>query len=366
MTVTERNAKKEMEEVARYLELLRDRARALGVPKRDAEDLAHNAFLDACNREEPLPTCPKKLKALLFAIVKFRVLTYRNEGRRESNRTAAAHEYLSTAGIVFCKDHAEKVAAKELVELAFHRVPPEQLEVFTTKVLDNLKVREVAALLGIKENTARSRLERAIETLRLELERLDNPRRRSVRGVLVFIAISSLLGAASNAHAMVAWIRKLLRLLTRDGTAPLRALPSIAAAGAILVSPGHPRAVADELAEGRKQSVVVVSEPSTPAPPHSTASTLLAEVAPVKPEIQSNVSIPRPAVPAKPHRKLAPLDPPPDHLLTVAILALQRGNPEQALAILDGYTGRDAGAASAVDGLRVSARQAIAMRGSTK
>lgn len=360
MPVTKEKVKSEMEDLARYLKLFYERARALGVPAMDAEDVAHNAFLDVCNRETPLPECPNARKALLLKIVHFQVRTYITERRRMNHRAELAEQYATNIKIPYTRDDGDVIEAKEQLELVFPRISPEHLAVFGAKLVDGLTIREVAAELGINERTAQSRWERARAKLELEFERLDKPGRRGPLGLLMFVGISGILGIVTNANAMAEWLKEFFRMFGKLGTIPFRAVPGVATAAAILLSPHHPGTSADEVM-GPHESAMKVPEAGAMAPIESGEPVVVVQVARVKPaKALSRV----PSRHSEQQRKATAEVAPPDHLLTMAILALQRGNPEKALVILDGYTARNsvAGDASAVESLRATIRQAIAAK----
>jgi len=365
MPVTEQKTKKEMEELARYVKRFYERARASGLSRMDAEDAAQNAFMDACNRKEPYPTCPDAREAVLLTILDYRVRTYFTERRRQGRRGELAEEYTKLVKDLYTRDPSVALEAKEQLELIFPQIKPEQLEVFTTKVLDNLTIHEVAAHLGINANTARSRWERAIAKLELEVERLEKPNRRGVIGLVSIVWISGILATARNANAMVEWWKELLRVVGRLVGLPLRALPGIATAAAVMVSTPQTDASADAVNAQQEPASSVAAMGSAVQPP-TNAPVAIAEFARI-PSLPTSTSrrilIPRNAVTRAPSPKiLAEEAPPPDHLLTMAILALQRGNPEKALAILEGYTPRNvfSGDTAAVEALRARANRAIA------
>lgn len=63
------------------------------------------------------------------------------------------------------RDHRFRVA----LEQALAQLPEEQREVFVMRELEGLKFREIAEIVGIPENTVKSRMRYALEALRLHL-----------------------------------------------------------------------------------------------------------------------------------------------------------------------------------------------------
>jgi RNA polymerase sigma-70 factor (ECF subfamily) len=59
---------------------------------------------------------------------------------------------------------------RQQLQLALHELPEEQREVFLLREVSGLKFREIADITGIPENTVKSRMRYALETLRGHLE----------------------------------------------------------------------------------------------------------------------------------------------------------------------------------------------------
>ncbi|MEZ4266671.1 MAG: RNA polymerase sigma factor [Myxococcota bacterium] len=58
---------------------------------------------------------------------------------------------------------------RETLDVALERLPDEQREVFLLREVEGLKFREIAEIVGIPENTVKSRMRYALESLRLSL-----------------------------------------------------------------------------------------------------------------------------------------------------------------------------------------------------
>lgn len=81
-------------------------------------------------------------------------------------------------------DHAPAVADREALERAFRRLPPEQRAVIVLHHYLGLSLTDVAAAMDMPAGTARSRLHRAVGTLRAALDADARGRAESLEGRL--------------------------------------------------------------------------------------------------------------------------------------------------------------------------------------
>lgn len=360
ITVTEQKAK-EMEEWARQVKLpLFWYVRAFRIPVPDAWDIVQDVFIYLCAREEPLPEAPHLRKALLLRIARFRVLAHFNERERHGERAALAHEYAVFAGKTYERDLSGVIEAREQLELILPAISDEQYDVFTTRVLEGLKVCDVAARLGMNDNTARGCLSRALEVLREKLENLEH---RGARSVLILLGISSILALAETASAMVGRIK---RFFLSFEHAPLRGVASVATAAAIMLLPPNSGASADSCPNSEKQAPSRTATNTTPQPrtpnlsivPEKPAAGQSSSVSPMSTSSAPR-PVPRQTAPKKAHVKVAP----PDHLLAKAMSAFRNGKPEKVLELLDQYPVQDLKWANE---LREQAKKALAAKKPTE
>lgn len=353
--MTEQKAK-EMEEWARQVKVpLFLYVRAFRIPVADAWDIVQDVFIYLCSREEPLPDEVNSRKALLLKTARFRVLAHFNERKRHGERADLVREYAIFAGMTYERDLSAIIEAREQLELVLPALSEDQYEVFTTKVLEGLKVCDVAAQLGLKENTARGYLSKALETLRERLEHLEP---RGVRSLLILLGISSILALADTASAMASRIKRFFESFFQ---ATLRCAVSAATAAFVMVVPPNSGASADHSANPEKTPSQVamnsISLPEAPNPsdtPAKPSAGLSSSVLPVSTAIKPQ-SIPRRDKTIKSAGKVTP----PDHLLAKAMSAIRNGNPEKALELLDRYPEHDLKWA---DELRARAKQALAAK----
>lgn len=355
INVTEQKAK-EMEEWAQLAIFpLFAYVRSFRIQKADAWDIVQEVFIHVCAREKPLPDAPSARKGLLFKIAKLRVLAYFTERERHGERADLAHEYAIFAGMTHERDRSEVIEAREQLELVLSALSEDQYEVFTTKVLEGLKVCDVAAQLGMKENTARGYLSKALETLREKVERLEHP---GLRSVFILLGISSILALADTASAMVGRVKRFFASFARTS---FRCVLSGATAAFVMVVPPKSGASAEHAANAQKNAsraaMNVITPPEVPSSsrmPNKPATEVVPSVLPVSTSIRPK------AIPRRAENRTSPVKTaPPDHLLSKAIMALRNGHPEKALEILNQYPENDLKWA---DELRARAKQSLAMK----
>lgn len=128
-----------------------------------AQDAVHDAFLQAWRKWDSLRD-PARFEAWFGRIV---VNTCRNQQQRERRR--AAHDISACTGLR-APDGLSPVPDQLVVREAFHRLKPEDRTVLALRYYLDLKVDDIAAVMGLRSRAAASRLHRALERLRLVLE----------------------------------------------------------------------------------------------------------------------------------------------------------------------------------------------------
>jgi RNA polymerase sigma-70 factor (ECF subfamily) len=130
-----------------------------------AEDLAQEVFLDATIALSGMETAPVSLPALLHTIAKRRVV---DDARRRRVRAAS----FSSDGVLdelpaeAC-DGDDRCAVFEAIEA----LEPRKRGIIAMRLLRGYSFCEVAISLGISEAAAKMRFQRAMGTLRADLER---------------------------------------------------------------------------------------------------------------------------------------------------------------------------------------------------
>jgi RNA polymerase sigma factor (sigma-70 family) len=354
INVTEQKAK-EMEEWARQVKLpLFLYVRSFRIPVADAWDIVQDVFFYLCAREEPLPDEVNSRKALLLKVAQFRVRAHFNERKRHGERADLVREYAIFAGMTYERDLSAVIEAREQLELVLPALSEDQYEVFTTKVLEGLKVCDVAAQLGLKENTARGYLSKALETLRERLEHLEP---RGVRSLLILLGISSILALADTASAMASRIKRFFESFFQ---ATLRCAASAATAVFVMVVPPNSGASADHSANSANlpsraatNSITLPEAPNPSGAPAQRFAEFSLHIFPISTSIRPQ------SIPHRDTTTKAVKVTPPDFLLSQAMSAMRNGNPEKALELLDRYPENDLKWA---DELRTRAKQALAAK----
>lgn len=356
--VTEQMAK-EMEELARHVKPLHSFLVRRGVSDGDAWDILQDSFIKVFNRRESLPEGLEKRKAILFGEVNMHMKAYFTERGRSLHRAARAQEFVVVMGLTEQRDMSEVLEARQLLEMVLSEISPEQGQVFTDKVLDQLTIREISEQLRINPHTTRTHWFRALEVLREKLENID---RRGGRGLMVLVIGAGLLGLASNARAMVEMLKRFFRSirLLRGNI-----LAAVGTASLVLLSPPNSGASSHDAGSSSQNQTMAIAAESVSKPTSATASNV-----PAKNEMVAStaiVNMPATLIPrANAHRsesqKQATTVPPPDYLLAMAMVSLRNGHPKKALAQLDQYVAANAKAANTgvVKTLRAQAWAAMA------
>jgi RNA polymerase sigma-70 factor (ECF subfamily) len=143
----------------------------LGVPRSDVPDVTHNVFLIAFRR---LSTFEQRssLRTWLCGIA---LRVGRDHLRSAAVRleVSAADPTLS-AGASAPADHGRRDDRLELAERLLDSLSAEQREVFVLHELEQMTGSEIAALMGTSVGTVRSRLRRARDSVRKQLEALKH------------------------------------------------------------------------------------------------------------------------------------------------------------------------------------------------
>lgn len=141
----------------------------------DAEEVAQEVFL-GLHRSLPTLEPRARLSTLLFGIARNLSLNVIRNGKRRGrgrmvSLEAAAVEH---AGGVTPDRHAQASELGALLEAALLRLPEDQREVLLLREFEHMDYGEIAETVGCPVGTVRSRLARARESLRRELEAWDH------------------------------------------------------------------------------------------------------------------------------------------------------------------------------------------------
>ncbi|MBM4361629.1 MAG: sigma-70 family RNA polymerase sigma factor [Deltaproteobacteria bacterium] len=137
-------------------------ARVLGSP-RDAEDLAHDVFLEAVRHASEFDASRGSVRTWLLVRLRSRALDRR--GRAAVMSEQLAREPRSEAPAEppgSAMDTALRIAVRE----ALGRLPPEVVQVLELTYFAGATARELSGALSLPEGTVRSRLARGLAALR--------------------------------------------------------------------------------------------------------------------------------------------------------------------------------------------------------
>jgi RNA polymerase sigma-70 factor (ECF subfamily) len=130
-----------------------------------AEDLASDVWLGLAPQLAGYEGTFEQLRALMFAIARRRVVDqYRRQGRAPA--TAPFEEAFDLADAADPEtDAIEHLTAQGAVERLVRRLPADQAEIVLLRVLGDLDVDQVAAILGKSQGAVRIAQHRALERL---------------------------------------------------------------------------------------------------------------------------------------------------------------------------------------------------------
>lgn len=136
----------------------------------DIEDLVQRTFL-ACTKHRDRVRDGSSFRGFVLVVARNQLHSY----LRSRYRGAEAVD-LSTSSIADLGETASQLIGRReehrMLLLALRRIPLDLQEVLELTYFEKLKGRELAEILDIPEGTVRSRLRRAIEALRDQLERM--------------------------------------------------------------------------------------------------------------------------------------------------------------------------------------------------
>jgi RNA polymerase sigma-70 factor (ECF subfamily) len=142
-------------------------SRALG-PGPHVEDLAQEVFLRACRALPGFdPDGPARLSTWLLTIASRVAIDARKKRRLsirpfDTGREVADHSTPET--------ERRRAEIGRAIEDAAAKLPDDQRDAFVLAELHGLEMKEIGLVLGIPENTAKTRIHRARERLRVLLE----------------------------------------------------------------------------------------------------------------------------------------------------------------------------------------------------
>jgi RNA polymerase sigma-70 factor (ECF subfamily) len=128
----------------------------------DAADVVAETFLVAWRRAPEIPGGPGA-RLWLFGVARRVLANHHRGGRRRHQLGLRLRDRLTAAD---ARDHAEDVASRGVVTTAMRRLGELDREVLALSAWEELEPREIAEVLGISADAARTRLTRARRRMR--------------------------------------------------------------------------------------------------------------------------------------------------------------------------------------------------------
>ena len=153
------------------------RARWFGAPKDAVDDVVQDVFLTVA---EQLPDFrgDAKISSWLYKITRFKVNDYL---RRESRHQRRVDAYADARDSERGGDLHARQEAMDLLCKGLEQLDEARREVFVLAELEGMMHKEIAALVGVCENTVSSRLQSARQRLAVYLEHATAPLAPSTR-----------------------------------------------------------------------------------------------------------------------------------------------------------------------------------------
>jgi len=136
--------------------------------KEDAADIVQEVFISLWNRRREL-SLTSTLAAYLQASVKYKAINYieKNITRRNYLKTLGDLAEVSPAPSAEVLMHTKEI--RELIQSVIRNMPPKMREVYQLSRQEHLSHKEIAARLGISEETVKKHIQHALQLLKTAL-----------------------------------------------------------------------------------------------------------------------------------------------------------------------------------------------------
>ena len=136
--------------------------------KEDAADIVQEVFISLWNRRREL-SLTSTLAAYLQASVKYKAINYieKNITRRNYLKALGDLAEASPAPSAEVLLHTKEI--RELIQSVIRNMPPKMREVYQLSRQEHLSHREIAARLGISEETVKKHIQHALQLLKNSL-----------------------------------------------------------------------------------------------------------------------------------------------------------------------------------------------------
>ncbi len=161
LPVTSQSRAPSLEEILAEEDFVRSLARSLLRDPNQAEDLVQHGLSESLQRP-----APRRLRSYLSRIVRNRAVDLHREETRRSRAEAKAARNNSAPSAA---EIAEKIEVREGIAKAVGRLPDAQQISIWLRFFEDKQPREIARIMSVPVSTVHTRIQRGIETLRLEL-----------------------------------------------------------------------------------------------------------------------------------------------------------------------------------------------------
>jgi RNA polymerase sigma factor (sigma-70 family) len=147
-------------------------ARMRGV--QDPEDVTSEVFLSAFGSLTDFSGDEQQFRSWLFTIAHRRVVdTFRRTARQPLTVGYQAHDDLRT--VASSEDDALHALSTQRVRAVLEQLPPDQRDVLLLRILGDLTIEQIAAMLGKRPGAVKALQRRALAALRRKIEREGVP-----------------------------------------------------------------------------------------------------------------------------------------------------------------------------------------------
>lgn len=136
-----------------------------------AEDVASDVWLAIARRLAGFSGTQQEFRALLFTIARRRVIDQRRRWARQVVTVALTDECHARYPVEFEDATVVRMTAQSAVETLVRYLPPEQAEIVLLRVLGDLDVGQVAAIVGRSNGAVRVTQHRALQRLQQIFDR---------------------------------------------------------------------------------------------------------------------------------------------------------------------------------------------------
>ena len=133
---------------------------------REAEDIAHDAFLRIWQSAAGYKSAGKPMAWVLTVVRNLALMRIREQGRVSDTTAEEALLYIADTRQLDGED-------KQMLRAALEKLSPEEFQIVTLHAVSGFEHREIGRMLGVPDATVRTRYRRALMKLRAFLEEVS-------------------------------------------------------------------------------------------------------------------------------------------------------------------------------------------------